>query len=217
MRLYLSSYKLGHRYDRFMDMVPRSMRIGLVVNAKDHLDAPARRAKVTEASDMLTRSLGGQVSEIDLRDYSYNTRNLRRTLSHVDALWVHGGDVFVLREALAKSGGDALIRELITRDELVYGGESAAGCVLGTDLRAFASSRTGVSRAYLEGRPGHTRGLGVLAYTFIPHVRDHVGLGGDRDVRDAVKYCERVGTPFRCVRDGEALLVDGDTTTLLAS
>jgi dipeptidase E len=46
-------------------------------------------------------------------------------------------DVFMLRYALDRSGADAVFRELLAADALVYAGYSAGPCVLSPSLRGL--------------------------------------------------------------------------------
>lgn len=219
MRIYLSSYKLGNRFDILMDMIPPAMRVGLVMNAKDHLDEEARALKTEAARYMLTRNTGARVKEVDLREYSYKTRNLESTLSKLDALWVHGGDVFVLREAMENSGADKTLIRLIRGNELVYAGESAGGCVMGADLRLFGGPESPEATEYLRDKQLKMRGLGLIGRAFIPHFRGQAQENtlGERDyeVQRAVRYCEEMQVGYTGVRDGEALVISGEVSRIV--
>ena len=49
--------------------------------------------------------------------------------------WLRGGNTFMLRYALYRCGADAMLRELLAADALVYAGYSAGACVLSPSLR----------------------------------------------------------------------------------
>ena len=74
--------------------------------------------------------LGFRPGEVDLRSYFGDAALLRRDLAQYDALWVRGGNVFVLRYALHHSGGDAIAADPLAAGALVYAGYSAGPCGL---------------------------------------------------------------------------------------
>jgi dipeptidase E len=47
-------------------------------------------------------------------------QRLRQDLAEVGLAWLRGGNVFMLRYALARSGADAAFRDLLAADALVY-------------------------------------------------------------------------------------------------
>lgn len=156
-----------------------------------------------DADDLIP--LGLDVSVIDLHDPDAAGR-----LGDVDLIWVRGGNVFVLRRALADTGTDQVLTDLIMNDAVVYGGYSAGACVLAPDL-------TGLERVDdVAAVPGPVMtGLGVLDRPFVPHV-------GSPDHPEAIAcdalaaWYQSAGQPHWAVRDGEVLIVDGDVTELLS-
>lgn len=61
--------------------------------------------------------------ELDLRDY-YDPPGgvLARALREVDMVWATGGSVFVLIDAIQRSGVDAVLCTRLREDALAYGG-----------------------------------------------------------------------------------------------
>ncbi len=106
-------------------------------------------------------SLGFLVTEIDLRD----DLAAAKRLPEADVIWVRRGNVFVLRRALADSGADAIVVDLLERDAIVYAGYSAGVCVLASDLRGpeRVDDVTAVHDPTYDG-------LGVLDRPVVPHV-----------------------------------------------
>jgi dipeptidase E len=51
--------------------------------------------------------------------------------------WLRGGNVFMLRYALSRSGADAVFGELLATDALVYAGYNAGPCVLSPSMRGL--------------------------------------------------------------------------------
>lgn len=204
MRLYLSSYRLGAHPDRLLRL-SGGRRAALIPNALDGLPAKVREVSVRrDAADLAP--LGLQVSEIDLRD-----ADAARRLAAVDIVWVRGGNVFALRRALADTGTDQVLTDLIRRDAITYGGYSAGACVLAPDLSGLER----VDDVTVVADPVMT-GLGVLDRPFVPHVRSPGHL--EADACDALAaWYQSAGQPHWALRDGEVLIVDGDITELLAS
>ncbi|RJL31033.1 peptidase [Bailinhaonella thermotolerans] len=151
--------------------------------------------------------LGLRPFELDLRDhYGASPAEIRRALTRAPALWVRGGNVFVLRHALARSGADRVLPALIRDDAIVYAGYSAGPCVLSPDLRGLDRCD---DPAEAPAPPIWT-GLGVLDRPFIPHVDspDHP----ESPVLTALAAEHRArGVPVHALRDGQALVVEGAT------
>jgi dipeptidase E len=87
-------------------------RIAVIANAIDDEPADVRRQKTDDECNALGR-LGLQPREVDLRQhFGGRTYDAREILTEFDALWVRGGNVFVLRRALAESSCDTAIGDL---------------------------------------------------------------------------------------------------------
>ncbi len=204
MRLYLSSFRVGEYPERLLRMADAAPRVALVPNALDHVVDPAvRGAGLQRDLDDLT-SIGLTATELDLREPRAAAR-----LEEFDVIWVRGGNIFALREALALSGSDVVLSRLIRSDEVVYGGYSAGACVLAPDLRGLE----------MVDDPGVVRepiwaGLGILDRPFVPHVRSP----GHPETADsdalAAAFAE-AGRTHWALRDGDVLVVDNGTTELL--
>src|SRR5690349_22762975 len=96
---------------------------------------------------------------------------MRRDLAGTGLAWLRGGNVFVLRAALARSGADVVLAGLMAADALVYAGYSAGSCVLSPSLRGLelVDDPAAVTRAY--GAPPVWDGLALLTEAFVPHYR----------------------------------------------
>lgn len=206
MRLYLSSFDIGNCPEAFVRLCGANNRTGLILNALDNrLDIRARFQ-----SDQ-TAKLTGQgldVSELDLRDYFGDPAGLKEAMAGLGAVWITGGNTFILRQAMRASGFDEIIRDRLDRDDIVYGGFSAAAVILWDDLTALigGSDPDDVPENY----PVETvwEGLKLLPFAIVVHFQsDHPESEAMNE--EIVRY-EAAGTPYRTLRDGEALLVDGD-------
>lgn len=203
MRLYLSSFRIGAHPDRLVALAGNGRRTALVPNALDGLPADARETSLRRDLDDLDAA-GLEVTLTDLREPGTVS-----SLATYDIVWVRGGNVFVLRRVLADTGADTVLRDLVRRDAVVYGGYSAGACVLAPDLSGLRL----VDDPAAVAEPIMT-GLGLLDRPFVPHVRSpgHPETAACDAVSAAYASAKR---PHWALRDGEVLLVTGDETHLL--
>ncbi|HUQ38938.1 MAG TPA: Type 1 glutamine amidotransferase-like domain-containing protein [Acidimicrobiales bacterium] len=205
MRLYLSSFRIGERGAELAAMVGRGP-MAVVMNAVDG-DAEEERAEKLAGEHERLGELGIATEELDLRDFDLDPSGLRAAAARFPAWWVRGGNVFVLRRALRRSGADDLIVELLTDDRVVYAGYSAGPCMLSPSLRGIDLVDDPSLVTHLYGDEPIWEGLGLLDYAFVPHYRsDHPESAA---VDDVVAYYSERGLPYRTVRDGEAIVVGG--------
>lgn len=204
MRLYLSSFRVGPHGGRLLQLLGTGRRTALIPNAIDGLPAADRERALSLDVDELAAG-GLDVTIVDLR-----APGAAADLSGYDLVWVRGGNVFVLRRALADSGADQVLVDLAQREQVTYGGYSAGACVLGTDLTELR--RVDDPAAAVD--PLLT-GLGLLDRPLVPHVRTpgHPESALCDEVAGA--YTAR-GQAHWALRDGEVLLVDGATSEVLA-
>lgn len=208
MKLYLSSFRLGDHPERLVALLPPAGRIGVICNAIDAEDPPVRRDKVAAELTWLSE-LGLRPEELDLRSYSERGarfgQDLRARLAQYDGLWVRGGNVFVLRSALAASGADKFLPELIGSESFVYAGYSAGACVLAPSLRGLELCD---DITQVEGEPLWD-GLSVLAEAIVPHLNSP-GHPETKLVEQVRALYERTGVPHLPMQDGQALIINGE-------
>ncbi|MGW2395918.1 Type 1 glutamine amidotransferase-like domain-containing protein [Kitasatospora sp. NPDC001664] len=218
MRLYLSSFRLGDRPEELVGLLGRvgaGCPVGVVANAMDAAPGEVRRAGVEREFAALA-GLGLAPVEVDLRKwFGGEPGALAEELARYPVVWVRGGNVFVLREALARSGADVVLTGMVRRDELVYAGYSAGPAVLGRSLRGLegCDDPADVAVAYGDVAAVRWDGLGVLDYVVVPHVDSPGHPESEALGRVAAEY-HRTGVPHRALRDGQALVVRGGVTTL---
>ena len=82
-------------------------------------------------------SLGLSLKELDLREFLDKSDQLRSVMSRFDAVWVTGGNSFILRKAMFQSGFDQILHDLSSDANFLYGGYSAGVCVLTPTLRGI--------------------------------------------------------------------------------
>jgi dipeptidase E len=210
VRLYLSSFRVGAAGERLGDLTRGGRRAAVIANAIDHAPAEVREAGVQrELNDL--EALGFEPHEIDLRDVPRGD-HLMDLLSGFDLVWLRGGNVFLLRSALALSGADLTLTALLDEDALVYGGYSAGPCVLGPSLRALERCDDPAVVTDTYGTEVVWDGLGLIDFAFVPHVDSPEHPETDALGEVAEEY-RRVGVPHRTLRDGEVIVVDGENET----
>jgi dipeptidase E len=203
VRLYLSSFRLGDHPERLCELAGSGRRVAVIANALDTLPADVRRTGVDrEIADL--RDLGFDAREADLRIPDVN-----RVLHAVDVIWVRGGNVFVLRRALADSRVDRGLVTMIERDEVVYAGYSAGACVLAPDLNGLEK----VDDDTVVEQPVRG-GLAILDRPVVPHI--------DSPGHPETHMCDRLSAAFRragqdhwALRDGDVLLVHNGRAEIL--
>lgn len=196
MRLYLSSFRMGDHPERMLEVIGEPGPVAVIANAMDAAPPDVRVGAVERELDALA-ALGLDPEEVDLR------RSSGATLGRYALLWVRGGNAFVLRHALAASGADVVIRDLLAADAVVYAGYSAGPCVLGPSLRGLEL----VDDAGAVAEPIWD-GLGVLDFAIVPHVDSPGHFETEACGRVAERY-RAEGVPHRTLRDGQALVIDG--------
>jgi dipeptidase E len=205
MRLFLSSWKLGDAPGLLDDLAGDARTAAVIGNALDALPGPARR-QATGREVALLRDRGYSVSEVDLRDHFGASQGLEERLSGFGVVWVHGGNPFVLRLAMAFSGADGILPGLLRRDAVVYAGWSAGACVLSPSLHGLELVDDPADTVTAYGRQAIWEGLGLLDYAFVPHYRSPIPES--EPIERVVERYDREGVPYRTFRDGEVTIVD---------
>ena len=214
MRLYLSSFRMGDHPEHLVALAGGDSRRSVVIaNAMDGAPPDVRRDSV-ELELAALADLGLGAAELDLRDYFGHQQRIRQDLAGVAMAWLRGGNTFMLRYALDRSGADTVLRELLAADALVYAGYSAGACVLSPSLRGLelVDDADAVTRTY--GSPPLWDGLAVLHEAFVPHYRSR-GHPETAAIEQVVIRYRAGGIAYRTLRDGQALLVNGPHTKIV--
>jgi dipeptidase E len=165
MKLYLSSYRIPDSKPliELLGKQPASTRVILIPNAKDYYAPRARAVKVRHVVEALQK-LGFTVDSIDLYDYRGKETELAHKLGQYDMIWVMGGNMFCLREAMYHSKFDKVIKDVLKKG-VVFGGESAGACIAGTSLRGieFGDDPEFAETVMWDG-------LGLTPHIFVPHM-----------------------------------------------
>jgi dipeptidase E len=217
MRMYLSSFRLGDHPEHLRRLVGPGKRVAVIANAIDEVrpgDDADRRALAVQAEIDALAGLGLEADELDLREHFDGGPGLRAALQPYGAVWVPGGNTFMLRYAMSVSGADDILVDLVRRDAIVYSGYSAGPCVLAPSLRGVehCDDPEAVVRTY--DAPVVWSGLGLLDYAIVPHVNSP-GHPETELVAVVARYYREQGVPHTTLRDGQALVVEGDVTSLV--
>lgn len=204
MRLYLSSFRVGNCPDQLVALARGGTHTAVIANAMDAAPPDIRLAGAHRELTALT-DLGLVAQELDLRDLSPATAAAE--LNPYDIVWVRGGNVFMLRYALAASGADVELTRRLQDDSVVYAGYSAGPCVLGPSLRGLevVDGPAAVEETYRH--PPIWDGLGLLEFLIVPHYDSPDHPESAAVGRVAEEY-RRLGVPHRTLRDGEVLITD---------
>jgi len=149
--------------------------------------------------------LGLDIEVLDLKQYFDTAPEvLKSVVNATSGLWVSGGNVFILRQAMMLSGFDKIILEKSKDASLVYGGYSAGCCVLSESLRSYQYASDANDTPYPAVSSAIWDGLGLIDFAFMPHFQsDH---SESEEIDKEIEYCNVHGIPYRPVKDGDALV-----------
>jgi dipeptidase E len=204
MKFYLSSYKIGNQAEKLKKLVPQNS-IGYIANALDHTTDFERLRQHNERDIQALKDLGLEVEQIDLREYFSKSDNLKNKLDKLGAIFVSGGNVFVLRQAMKLSGLDDLLIQMKENKDFLFSGYSAAGCVLSPTLKPYATVDSPNELPYSEQKEIIWEGLGLVDFAFMPHWdSDHPESD---DIDKEIEYCKKNNILYKAVRDGEVIIL----------
>lgn len=206
MKLYLSSYKISNESEKFVSLFSANKTVGYIPNAIDFTKVDLKRRKEHIEKDVAGLSdIGLEVELLDLKNYFGKEKDLKKKIKNLGGLWVSGGNVFILRQAMKLSGLDVIFKEGSGLENFVYGGYSAAGCVLSPNLKSYEIVDDATELPYEEQREIIWDGLGLIEYSFLPHFDSY--HPESKDVQKEVRYCIENNIPYKTLRDGEVLVI----------
>lgn len=205
MKFYLSSYEIGNETEQLKKLVPKR-KIGYIPNARDFTSAdPERRARRNEKDMGSLRDLGFEVELVNLQDYFGKQNELKKKLGDLGAVFISGGNVFVLRQAMRLCSLDEILQELREKSDFLYAGYSAAGCVLAPNLKVYEIVDK-VDAPYHEQKEVIWEGLGFVEWAFMPHWdSNHTE---SEDIGKAILFCKENDISYRAIRDGEVVVIE---------
>lgn len=188
-------------------MMMPNKKIGFIPNAADYTNADIQRENEVNNKDMAElKNLGLDVQPLDLREYFGKIDELRKKMGELGAVFIRGGNTFVLRQAMRLSGFDTIFKELLKRDDFVYAGYSAGICVLSRDIRFLQTVDDPTDKPYRELQETIWEGLDYLDYIIIPHYKSYHPESALVD--KLVEEYRKNSIPFKTLRDGEVILIE---------
>lgn len=164
MKLYLSSYRIPLLADliKLVGKPLQDISVALIPNAKDYYSQRAWDFKVNDSANYM-KGLGLKVDIVDLRDYD-DPEVLKKKLADYDLIWAMGGNTYVLRYEMRRSGFEKIIKELLD-EGTVYGGDSAGALVAGQSIAGVESADEPefAEKVVAEG-------LNLVPFVILPHV-----------------------------------------------
>lgn len=189
-----------------------SVETSVIANAVDADPTPVRRAKVEGELEALS-ALGLRPDELDLRTFFDRPAAIETRLGRYGLVWLRGGNVFMLRYALHRSGADEALRRLLHEDALVYGGYSASPCVLGPTISGFETTDDPSVVTDVYGADPLWTGMGIVDFVVVPHVDSPDHPESER-LSDLAATFRATGVRHQPLRDGEVVIIDGDNVTV---
>jgi dipeptidase E len=204
MKLYLSSYKVGKETAKLLEMLNGKKKIGYIPNAMDFATDLERRNKSEQGDIQELNSIGLEIERIDLRDYFGKELELKKKLEELGAVYVRGGNTFILRQAMKLSGLDNIL--LRNKDNnFVYAGYSAGCCVLSPSLESTGLVDNPNMHPY-DLKEVIWGGLGIIQYNFLAHYDSNHPESAD--VEKELAFCIKKGLPYKTVKDGEVIIIE---------
>jgi len=202
---------MGNQSEKLVELVEGGKNVVIVLNSRDHKGEKRNEYLADETKAF--NELGFNVEELDLRKFFGKEKELEEFLRKKDLVWVDGGNTFLLRRAMKKSGFDNVIKKLLKEDSITYGGFSAGVVVLQQSLHSLdmVDNPNNISEGYESEIVWE--GLGLLDFNVAVHYRsDHPESAL---VEKEVEYCKNNNIPYKTLSDGEVIIINGDDLKIL--
>ncbi|MDQ3065327.1 MAG: peptidase E [bacterium] len=211
MKLYLSSYFLGNHPEELAKLVGSNKKVGIVMNAADIYGNEKHPTYLANETEKM-KTIGLDAEELDLRNYFNNNEALEAKLESYGLVWVMGGNTFALRQAMRMSGFDLIIKDLVADEALVYGGFSAGSVVATQTLKGI--ELVDYPKQMPEGYNKEIiwEGLGFVDFSIAPHYRSE--HPESEAIEKVVQYFRDNKLPYKALRDGEVLIINGTNLSL---
>ena len=203
MKLYLSSYKLGNDLDKLKELFPKNKKTAYISNALDFSEDLERRKKGEEKEIEELTKLGLDVELLDLRNYFGNKEELHKKIIEFGVIWVRGGNVFLLRQAMKLSGFDEILLEINKNPEILYGGYSAGAIIIGPTLKGIDLVDDSTINIYKDTELIFD-GLNIINYVLVPHYDSN--HPESEKINEVINYLIKNKILFIALRDGEVII-----------
>jgi dipeptidase E len=142
---------------------------------------------------------------LDLKNYFNKKEDLENKLKELGAVFVSGGNTFVLRQAMKLSGLDRILQEFKDSNiDFLYASYSAGSCVLSPTLKAYAIVDNSKDNPYQELKEVIWEGLGFIDFVFMPHFdSDHPE---SEAINQEIEFCKQNNIPYKAFRDGDVFI-----------
>ena len=211
MRMYLSSFRLGNHPEELQRLAGTYRHAAIIMNALDNF--PDQRALWLDGQTRALNNLGFRVTELDLRLHFQRSGDLRSVVDGINAVWVNGGNAFILRRAMKQSGFDLLIKDALARDALVYAGFSAGAVICYRSMHGLELIDDANDAPMGYDPEIVWEGLDLLPYA--PVVHHGVDYSNPNSPHREIAFYEAHAIPYCAIRDGQALVIDGLTTKIV--
>ena len=209
MKFYLSSYKIGNEefVEKLKGLVSLNKKVVYIPNALD-FSKDLKERQESEKNDIAQlKNIGFVPKRIDLKNYFGQKDKLEKEIREVGFIWVRGGNVFVLNQAMRLSGFDKILKKLIKeKSKIVYGGYSAGVCVLGKTLKYLDLVDDAKVFPYRQIKRNSWRGLGIIDFTIIPHQQSNHPEA--KMVEKVVEEYKKSDLLFKTLKDGQVLILE---------
>lgn len=162
MKLYLSSIGIPapEALTALLGKPFSKTTVALIPNAKDYYSKRAWDFTINSRIEYM-KDLGFNIEVVDLKDYTESA--LKNKLSNYDLIWAMGGNTFMLRYEMKRSGFDEIIQDSLNQG-VVYGGDSAGALVAGLSINGIeAADEPGFAEEVIES------GMGIVPFSILPH------------------------------------------------
>lgn len=141
---------------------------------------------------------------VNLKNYFGKQSKLKNKLTELEAVFISGGNVFVLRQAMKLSGLDEILKDFLNTNFL-YAGYSAAGCILSPNLKGMELVDP-LDTPYDEQKEILWDGLGLIDFHFIPHWNSN--HPESVNINKVINYCKKNKITYKTIRDGEVIIIE---------
>lgn len=205
MKLYLSSYFFGAHAQELSTLISDKKKAAIIMNAGDMHGNKLRPFYFNAEADKF-RQLGYEAEELDLREYFNDKDKLKSVLVKYSLVWAMGGNSFVLRRALKQSGADILLKELVSKNRLIYAGFSAGAVVATTTLHGI--ELVDDPNEVPEGYDSEIvwDGLGLVDFSIAPHYKSQ--HPESYSINAVVDYFKSQDMTYKTLSDGEDIVID---------
>jgi len=198
MKLYLSSYRIPTPSD-LVQLLGKPLEqavVALIPNAKDYYIDKARNFKIDDLISYM-QELGLKVEVVDLRDYD-SSRALKEKLASYDLIWAMGGNTYMLRYEMRRSGFEDAIKKLL-EDGVVYAGDSAGALIAGVSIAGIESAdEPEFAEEIIED------GLGLVPFAILPHV-------DNPEFASVLPIFRSIHREVIELKDSQAVIFDGES------